>query len=375
RSLAACEGVVLLVDASQGIEAQTLANCYLALENGLEIVAALNKIDLPAAEPDRYAAEIEQVLGLHGDDILRISAKTGEGVEALLDAVVARVPPPGGDPAAPLQGLIFDSYYDQYRGVISSLRIVNGTLSSGARLRFVQAGATHDVEEVGVRSPQPEPVGSLGPGEVGYLIAGIKDVGEARSGETVTEASRQGEPLEGYQDPKPMVFCGLYPVEGDELEDLRDALQKLRLNDASVTYEPETSGALGFGFRCGFLGLLHMDIVRERLEREFGLTLIATAPSVEYIAHQADGPGLAVDNPSAMPPANTIERIEEPVLNATIVTPSEYTGTVMDLCQSRRGTMARMEYLSPERLELAYRIPLAEVVVDFFDQLKSRTKG
>jgi GTP-binding protein LepA len=376
RSLAACEGVVLVVDAAQGIEAQTLANCYLAIEHNLEIVAALNKIDLPAADPDRYAAEIEQVLGIPADEILRISAKTGEGVPELLDAICERLSPPVGDAEAPLQGLIFDSYYDQYRGVVSAVRVKNGTLTSGARLRFMQAGAVHDVEEIGIRAPAPTPVATLGPGEVGYLITGIKDVGEARSGETVTAAGRPAaHPLEGYRDPKPMVFCGLYPVEGDDFADLRDALEKLRLNDASVTYEPETSGALGFGFRCGFLGLLHMDIVRERLEREFDLALIATAPSVEYRAHLTDGQVIEVDNPSAMPPVNQIDYIEEPFLTITVLLPTEYTGSIMDLCQSRRGEMVRMEYLSPERLELVYRIPLAEVVVDFFDALKSRTKG
>ncbi|MGH9064633.1 MAG: translation elongation factor 4 [Acidimicrobiales bacterium] len=390
RSLAACEGVVLLVDASQGIEAQTLANCYQALEHDLEIVAALNKIDLPAAEPERYAAEIEKVLGLPAERIMRISAKTGEGVADLLDAVVERIPPPTGDPDAPLRALIFDSWYDQYRGVVSALRVVDGTLAAGARLRFMQTGATHEVEEIGVRSPALAPVDRLGPGEVGYLIAGIKDVGEARSGETVTGAARPAaKALEGYRDPKPMVFCGLYPVDGDELSDLREALERLRLNDSSFTYEPETSGALGFGFRCGFLGLLHMEIVRERLEREFDLSLIATAPSVEYRAHLADahrggraspsGPPsrelVVVDNPSAMPAPNTLDRIEEPWLSATILTPAEYTGAVMDLCQTRRGEMKKMEYLSPERLELVYRIPLAEVVMDFFDALKSRTRG
>jgi GTP-binding protein LepA len=375
RSLAACEGVVLIVDASQGIEAQTLANCYLALEHDLEIVAALNKIDLPAAEPDTRAGEIEAVLGLPADGILRISAKTGEGVPELLDAIVERIPPPGGDPEAPLQGLIFDSYYDQYRGVVSAVRVMEGTLAAGRRLRFLQAGATHDVEEIGVRTPAPVPVAALGPGEVGYLIAGIKDVAEARSGETVTDVSRPGAALPGYQDPKPMVFCGLYPVEGDEFADLREALEKLRLNDASFTYEPETSGALGFGFRCGFLGLRHMEIVRERLEREFDLSLIATAPSVEYRAHLTSGQTVEVDNPSAMPPPTDLESIEEPMLTATVLLPTGYTGTVMELCQGRRGEMAKMEYLSPERVELVYRIPLAEVVMDFFDQLKSRTKG
>ncbi|MDP9386999.1 MAG: translation elongation factor 4 [Actinomycetota bacterium] len=376
RSLAACEGVVLLVDAAQGIEAQTLANCYLALEHELEIVAALNKIDLPAADPDRYAGEIEKVLGIPAESILRLSAKTGAGVGELLDAVVERIPAPKGELDAPLQALIFDSSYDQYRGVVSAVRVVNGTLDVGQRLRFMQAGAVHDAEEVGMRVPAPTPVASLGPGEVGYLIAGIKEVGEARSGETVTTATRgAAEPLPGYRDPKPMVFCGLFPVEGDDFADLRDALEKLRLNDASFTYEPETSGALGFGFRCGFLGLLHMEIVRERLEREFDLSLIATSPSVAYLVHLTDGSTLEVANPSAMPPSNQVEAIEEPVLTTTTLLPSEYTGTVMDLCQTRRGDMVKMEYLSPERLELVYRIPLAEVVVDFFDQLKSRTKG
>ncbi len=376
RSLAACEGVVLVVDAAQGIEAQTLANCYLALEHDLEIVAALNKIDLPAADPDRYAAEIENVLGLDATDILRISAKTGEGVAALLDAVLERIPPPQGDPEAPLQALIFDSQYDQYRGVVSSVRVVNGRMSTGARLRFMQTGATHTADEIGVRRPTPTPVPELGPGEVGYLIAGIKDVGQARSGETVTEAGRlAAEPLPGYRDPKPMVFCGLYPVDGDDFEDLRDSLEKLRLNDASITAAPETSGALGFGFRCGFLGLLHMEIVRERLVREFGLDLIATTPSVEYRVARTDATVVEVDNPADLPPAQEIERIEEPYLTASIITPTTYTGTVMELCQSRRGEMGKLEYLSPERVELHYRIPLAEVVVDFFDQLKSRTQG
>ncbi|HYZ97366.1 MAG TPA: translation elongation factor 4, partial [Acidimicrobiales bacterium] len=330
RSLTACEGVVLLVDAAQGIEAQTLANCYQALEHDLEIVAVLNKIDLPAADPDRYAAEIEKVLGIRADEILRISAKTGDGVPELLDALIDRVPPPTGEPDAPLQALIFDSHYDPYRGVVSSVRVVNGNLVSGRRLRFMQAGAVHDADEVGVRTPRSEPVAALGPGETGYLIAGIKDVAEARSGETVTEAARPAaEPLAGYQDPKPMVFCGLYPVDGDQFSDLRDALEKLRLNDASFVYEPETSGALGFGFRCGFLGLLHMEIVRERLEREFDLTLITTAPSVAYRVHRTDGTLMEVDNPSAMPPAQEIDHIEEPFLTCTILTPTSYTGSLM----------------------------------------------
>jgi GTP-binding protein LepA len=376
RSLAACEGAVLLVDATQGIEAQTLANCYAALEADLEIVAAVNKIDLAAAEPERVSEEIEKVLGIGADTILRISAKTGLGVADLLDAVVERIPPPTGDADAPLQGLVFDSYYDQYRGVISAVRIMNGVLTSGSRLRFMQAGVTHDVEEVGARTPVPVPVAELGPGEVGYLIAGVKDVAEARSGETVTAAARPApEPLVGYRDPKPMVFCGLYPIEGDDFSDLREALEKLRLNDASFTYEPETSGVLGFGFRCGFLGLLHMEIVRERLEREFDLVLIATAPSVAYQVTLTDGRTVEVDNPADMPAANHVDFVEEPFLTATVLLPTEYTGPVMDLCQGKRADMVKMEYLSPERVELVYRIPLAEVVVDFFDQLKSRTKG
>jgi GTP-binding protein LepA len=376
RSLAACEGVILLVDAAQGIEAQTLANCYLALEHDLEIIACLNKIDLPAADPDTCAAEIEHVLGIPAEDILRISAKTGEGVTDLLDAVVERIPPPVGDPDAPLEALIFDSHFDQYRGVVSSVRIMNGTLRSGARLRFMQAGAVHEADEIGIRAPLPTPVAALGPGETGYLIAGIKDVAEARSGETVTDAARPAPaPLAGYRDPKPMVFCGLYPIDGDQFPELRDALEKLRLNDASFTYEPETSGALGFGFRCGFLGLLHMEIVRERLEREFDLTLIATAPSVAYRVRTTRGEVIEVDNPSAMPPPTEIEVIEEPWLAVTLLTPAGYTGTLMDLCQARRGEMGKLEYLSPERVELRYRVPLAEVVTDFFDQLKSRTQG
>ncbi|MGH9117383.1 MAG: translation elongation factor 4 [Acidimicrobiales bacterium] len=375
RSLAACEGVILLVDASQGIEAQTLANCFLAIENELEIVAALNKIDLPAAEPDRYADEIERVLGLPAEEIIHISAKTGEGVRDLLDAVLERIPRPEGDPDAPLQGLIFDSLFDQYRGVVSSVRVKNGVLRSGARIRLMQEGTVHDADEIGVRLPVPTPVAALGPGEVGYLIAGIKDVGEARSGETVTDASRPApEPLAGYRQPKPMVFCGLYPVDGDEYHDLRDALEKLRLNDSSFTYQPETSGALGFGFRCGFLGLLHMEIIRERLEREFDLSLIATAPSVGYLVH-TNGEVIEVDNPSEMPPPTETDGIEEPFLTVTLLTPTTYTGTLMELCQGRRGELQKIEYLSPERVELIYRLPLAEVVIDFFDQLKSRTQG
>ncbi len=376
RSLAACEGAVLLVDASQGIQAQTLANCYQAIEHDLEVVAVLNKIDLPAADPERCAAEIERVLGLDAAGILRISAKTGGGVPELLDAIIERIPAPTGDPDAPLQALIFDSSYDQYRGVVSSIRVMEGTLTKKDRLRFMQAASNHEIEEIGIRTPITVPVDELGPGEVGYLIAGIKDVGGARSGETVTTTAHPAAAaLAGYRDPKPMVFCGLFPIDGDELPDLRDALEKLRLNDASFTYEPESSRALGFGFRCGFLGLLHMEIVRERLEREFDLSLIATAPSVAYQAFLNDGTLVDVDNPSELPEPTVLDHVDEPMLRATILTPSEYTGTVMELCQSRRAEMVKMEYLSPERVEFVYAVPLAEVVVNFFDHLKSRTKG
>ena len=376
RSLAACEGVVLVVDAAQGIEAQTLANCYLALESNLEIVAVLNKIDLPAADPDRYAMEIEKVLGIPAEDILRISAKTGVGVPELLDAVVERIPAPKGDASAPLQALIFDSQYDTYRGVVSSVRVMNGRMTSGSKLLFMQTKASHEVLEIGARMPAPTPVAELGPGEVGYLIAGIKDVGEARSGETVTTfADPATEPLDGYRDPKPMVFCGLFPIDGDDFENLRESLQRLKLNDASITYEPESSGALGFGFRCGFLGLLHMEIVKERLEREFNLALIATAPSVEYMVHKTDGQVLKVDNPADLPLTNYIASIEEPFFRVSIITPKEYTGSLMELCQERRGELIKLEYLSPERVDMQYSMPLAEVVVDFFDQLKSRSQG
>ncbi|MEM9614905.1 MAG: translation elongation factor 4 [Actinomycetota bacterium] len=376
RSLVACEGVILVVDAAQGIEAQTLANTYLAMENDLEIVPVLNKLDLPAADPDRYAEEIEQVLGIPGEDCLRISAKTGLGIDELLDAVIERIPPPVGDEGKPLQALIFDSHFDTYRGVVSSVRVVNGRLNSRDRLLFMQAGANHEADEIGVRTPDNTPVDSLGPGEVGYLIAGIKDVREARSGETITTAAKSAtEPLEGYREPQPMVFCGLYPVDGDDYEDFRDALDKLRLDDGSFTFEPETSTALGFGFRCGFLGLLHMEIVRERLEREFDLNLIATSPSVEYRITMNNGEERVVDNPSVLPPAGDWRQIDEPHVRASMITPSDYTGTLMELCQSRRGQLEKMEYLSPERMELVYNLPLADVVIDFFDQLKSRTQG
>jgi len=375
RSLAACEGVILLVDASQGIEAQTLANCYQALEHDLTVVAALNKIDLPAAEPERRAEEIERVLGIPANEVLRISAKTGVGISELLDAVIERIPSPTGDADAELQALMFDSYYDAYRGVISSVRVFNGMLHSGAKLRYLNARQDHDAEEIGVRLPAMKSVASLGPGEVGYLVAGIKDVGEAKVGETVTDAGRRAEPLEGYRDPKPMVFCGLYPVDGDEYADLREAMERLRLNDSSFTYEPETSGALGFGFRCGFLGLLHMEIIRERLEREYDLSLVATAPNVEYRVQLPDGGVEVVDNPSSMPPPEQVEAIEEPFVRVTILSPTDYVGTLMELAQQRRGEMQKMEYLSVDRVELVYTLPLGEIVLDFFDQMKSRTRG
>ena len=376
RSLAACEGVILVVDAAQGIEAQTLANCYQALEHDLEIVAVLNKIDLPAAEPDRYAEEIEKALGIPADDVFRISAKTGEGVPQLLDAVVERTPSPATDDSSPLQALVFDSHFDQYRGVVSSVRVMQGRLDSGMSVRFMQAGTNHQLDEVGVWRPDMTPVKSLGAGEVGYVLAGIKDVGEARSGETITTATGGSEvALSGYQEPKPMVFSGLYPIDGDDFGDLRDALEKLRLNDSSFTFEPDTSSALGFGFRCGFLGLLHMEIVRERLEREFDLNLITTAPSVKYRITHTNGKIEEIDNPCELPSAGEISSIEEPWLSTTLISPSEYTGTLMELCQGRRGELDKLSYLSPERIELKYRLPLAEVVLNFFDQLKSRTQG
>jgi GTP-binding protein LepA len=376
RSLAACEGAVLLVDASQGIQAQTLANCYQALEHNLEIVAVLNKIDLIAADPDRCKEELERVLGIAASTVLMISAKTGEGVSELLDAVIARIPAPVGDPLVPLRALIFDSYYDQFRGVISSIRVIEGTLHDEAKIRMMRASTNHEIEELGIRTPDMIKVAQLGPGEVGYVVAGIRDVAGARSGETITEASNPAtEPLEGYFDPKPMVFCGIYPIDGDDLGNLRDALDKLKLNDASITFEPEKSHALGFGFRCGFLGLLHMEIVRERLEREYNLGIIATAPSVVYRAFLTDGSEVLIDNPTELPDSSRLDHVDEPMLDVTILTPAEFLGAVMDLGQTRRGEMSKMEYLSTERVELRYRIPLAEVVIDFFDALKSRTKG
>ena len=376
RSLAACEGVILVVDATQGIEAQTLSNMYLALDNDLDIVAALNKIDLPAADPDRYATEIENILAIPAEDILPISAKTGEGVEDLLKAVIERVSPPEGNADEPLQALIFDSHFDTYRGVVSSIRVVNGVMNQGEKLEFMQAGVSYEADEIGSRVPSNAPAKQMGPGEVGYLIAGIKDVGEARSGETVTtSANPASEVLDGYREPQPMVFCGLYPVEGDDYEDFRDALNKLRLDDSSFSFEPETSNALGFGFRCGFLGLLHMEIIRERLLREFNLNLIATSPSVEYEITMASGEDKTIDNPSELPSAGEWDEIREPYMKASMIAPSEYMGTLIELCEKRRGRQEKIEFISPERIEIVYTLPLAEVVVDFFDQLKSRSQG
>ena len=376
RSLEACEGAVLLVDAAQGLEAQTLANYHLARDAGLVIVPALNKIDLPAAEPDQRAKELADLLDCDEADILRVSAKSGEGVPELLQAVIDRVPHPVGDQAAPLQALIFDSMFDPYRGVITYVRIKEGRLPSRARIKMFATHVESEAEETGVNAPDPTPVDSLGPGEVGYLVTGLKDVHHAKVGDTITLAGKQGatEPLPGYREPKPMVWSGLFPAEGGDYSDLREALDRLKLSDAALHYEPESSMALGFGFRCGFLGLLHMDIVKERLEREFDLELIATAPNVEFRVFQADEVTI-VHNPAEMPEAGTYDRIEEPVVFATVITPADHLGAVLDLCQSRRGEMVDMKYLTPERVEVHYVLPLAEIVFDFFDALKSGTKG
>ena len=375
RSLAACEGAVLLVDAAQGIEAQTLANLYLAIENDLHVIPVLNKIDLPAAQPEKYAAEIANIIGCDPDSVLRISAKTGVGVPELLEEIVRSVPAPTGDPDGPPRALVFDSIYDQYRGVITYVRVFDGRLSTRERCLFMSTGASHETLEVGVISPEPKKTDSLGPGEVGYVIPGVKNVREARVGDTMTSASRPAEKdLGGYRDPRPMVYSGLYPVDGDQYPELRDALDKLQLNDAALTYEPETSTALGFGFRCGFLGLLHMEIVRERLEREFDLTLISTAPNVVYRVVMDDGTEAPVTNPADWP-VGKIGEIFEPVVDAMLLLPSEYIGAVMELCQGRRGVLKGMDYLSESRVEIKYTLPLGEIIFDFFDQLKSRTRG
>jgi GTP-binding protein LepA len=375
RSLAACEGAVLLVDAAQGIEAQTLANLYLALENDLHVIPVLNKIDLPAAQPDKYAAEIAHVIGCAPGDVLRVSAKTGEGVPELLNHLVEEIPPPVGDPTAPARALIFDSVYDSYRGVVTYVRVIDGQLSTRERVLMMSTKAAHEMLEVGVISPEPTKAAGLGVGEVGYLMTGVKNVRQSRVGDTITSAARPAAtPLSGYKDPKPMVFSGLYPMDGSDYPDLRDALDKLRLNDASLVYEPETSAALGFGFRCGFLGLLHLEIVRERLERESDLELISTAPNVVYRVVMEDGTELIVTNPSEFPGGKVAE-VYEPVVRATVLAPSEYVGSIMELCQSRRGQLLGMDYLSADRVEIRYTLPLAEIVFDFFDQLKSKTRG
>jgi len=376
RSLAACEGAVLLVDAAQGIEAQTLANLYLALDADLHLIPVLNKIDLPSAQPDKYAAELAGIIGCEPDEVLRVSAKTGSGVSELLDHIVVSIPAPGGHRDGPARALIFDSIYDTYRGVVTYVRVVDGILAHRERVRMMSTGATHDTLEVGVISPEPTRAMSLGAGEVGYLITGVKEVRQSRVGDTVTAASRPAiQPLSGYRHPNPMVFAGLYPIDGADYPELREALDKLQLNDAALTYEPETSSALGFGFRVGFLGLLHMEIVRERLEREFDLDLISTAPNVVYRVRLENGTELVVTNPSEYPTEAKIAEVLEPVVRATILTPADYIGTLLELCQARRGVQLGMDYLSSERVEIRYLLPLAEIVFDFFDALKSRTKG
>jgi GTP-binding protein LepA len=376
RSLEACEAAILLVDAAQGIEAQTLANLYLALDADLHIIPVLNKIDLPGAQPEKYAEELANIIGGDPADVLKVSAKTGEGVPELLDQIVGQTPPPQGEPDRQARALIFDSVYDTYRGVVTYVRVVDGRISHRDRILMMSTKATHEVLEVGVISPEPTRTDSLSVGEVGYLITGVKDVRQSRVGDTVTlQAKPATEPLAGYRHPNPMVFAGLYPIDGADYPELREALEKLQLNDAALTYEPETSGALGFGFRIGFLGLLHMEIVRERLEREFDLDLISTAPNVVYRVVLEDGTEHIVTNPSEFPTSGKIAAVYEPVVRATILSPSEYIGTIMELCQARRGIQLGMDYLSADRVEIRYTLPLAEIVFDFFDALKSRTKG
>jgi GTP-binding protein LepA len=376
RSLAACEGAVLVVDASQGVEAQTLANTYMAVEAGLELIPTLNKIDLPGAEPERVADEIADLIGEPVDDILLISGKTGAGVTDVLERIVERIPPPAGDPDAPARALIFDSEFDQYRGVVAYVRVVDGVFRKGEAIRTMVGASSAEIDEIGFFSPQMRPVQELAAGEVGYLITGIKDVTQLRVGDTLTTRANPAlEPLPGYRDVKPMVFCGLFPIDSERFPELRDALEKLTLNDAALSWEPESSDALGFGFRAGFLGLLHMDIVRERLEREYDLELLATMPSVGFEVTLTSGGEVVVHNPSDMPDPAAIAEIREPMIRATIIAPKEFIGVVMELCRERRGTHAGMHYLSPERVQLTYDLPLAEIVIDFFDQLKSRTRG
>ncbi len=375
RSLAACEGAVLLVDAAQGIEAQTLANLYLAMENDLEIIPVLNKIDLPAAQPEKYAEEIASLIGCDPNDILKVSGKTGVGVSELLDKIIERIPHPVGDPNAPARAMIFDSVYDSYRGVVTYVRMIDGSLSPREKIQMMSTRAVHELLEIGVSSPEPEPTKGLGVGEVGYLITGVKDVRQSKVGDTVTTSAKPAtQALKGYAEPMPMVFSGIYPIDGSDYPVLREALDKLKLSDAALVYEPETSVALGFGFRCGFLGLLHLEIVTERLEREFGLDLIATAPSVIYEVTMEGGKEITVTNPSEYP-GGKIKKVLEPMVKATILSPKDYVGTIMELCQERRGNMIDMQYLGEDRVQLRYSLPLAEIVFDFFDQLKSRTKG
>jgi GTP-binding protein LepA len=374
RSLQACEGAVLVVDAAQGVEAQTVANAYLAIENDLELLPVLNKIDLPQANPDAAALEVAELIGDDPENVLRISAKTGEGVAAVLDAIVERFPPPAGAPEAPARALVFDSSYDQYRGVVAFVRVVDGEFRPRERLRAMAQGTRFEAEELGFFAPTMTPAASLSAGEVGYVVTGLKDVSRLRVGDTLTVESRPAEqPLPGYKDVKPMVFAGLFPTDSDDYPELRDALERLKLNDAALMYEPETSQALGFGFRCGFLGLLHMEIVRERLEREFDLDLLVTAPNVAYRVHSNDGAEVEVHSPADMP--REFERVEEPYIEASVIVPKEYVGAVMELCNERRGRFDHMEYLSEERVVLRYELPLAEIVLDFYDQLKSRTRG
>jgi len=376
RSLAACEGALLVVDAAQGVEAQTVANTYLAIENGLELIPVLNKVDLPGAEPDRVAAEVSDLIGVDPDDILRISAKTGEGVIDVLEAVVDRIPPPEGEPEAPARALIFDSEFDQYRGVIAYVRMMDGSFKKHGKVLAMQNGTQAELDDIGFFRPVMTPVDRIDTGEVGYVITGIKDVSKLRVGDTLTNLENPAaEALEGYREVLPMVFCGLFPIDTDRYEDLRDALDKMGLNDAALSWEPETSEALGFGFRCGFLGLLHMEIVRERLEREYGLDLMATSPTVRYEVHTTNGEMTEISSPNQMPDPGSIEKIEEPYIRATVITPTEFVGPVMELCQSRRGTHVDMDYLSPTRVQIRYDLPLGEIVLDFFDVLKSSTRG
>jgi GTP-binding protein LepA len=376
RSLAACEGAILVVDAAQGIEAQTLANVYLALDNELEMLPVINKIDLPAAEPDRVAQEIEDVIGLEKELAIHASAKSNIGIEEILEAIVEMVPPPEGDVTAPLKALIFDSIYDPYKGVISSIRVKEGVVKSGDKIKMMATGKTFEVAEVGINTPAPMPVEELSVGDVGYLVASIKNVGDSRVGDTITHAvNPAAEALEGYKKMNPMVFCGMYPIDSNQYNDLREAFEKLELNDSSLQYEPETSQALGFGFRTGFLGLLHMEIIQERIEREFGIDLIATAPSVIYEVAMTDGSVMKVDNPAQMPDPQKIDKIEEPYVKAQIMVPNDYVGAVMELCQRKRGNFITMDYLDDIRVNIIYEIPLSEIVFDFFDMLKSNTKG